>query len=544
LRILGIGGIHHDSNAALIEDGKVIAIREEERFTRVKKQAGYPKFAIESCLRESNIILSDVDAIAVGSFSFNQGQFAGELQNLLGAELKVPDIAEKLVYVPHYFAHIASAAFLSPYQKCAVLLVEGGGDYLATALALVNESDIEVCKVFRLRSSLGYLWLMVCDYLGYRPNYDEGKVMALASYGEPKYLDTFLKIAPVEENGDFEIAIYDSNPLGNLRAIELFRQLGIPPRERKFEDYPTKQHCDLAASIQAYTEMVAVRLVNQLYDFEKRYGRDCEGLCVVGGVGLNSSMNGTILTSGPYKNAFLLPMMGDNGTGVGAALFAYHYIFGHKRATPVRFSPYTGESYSEKQVDQAISRSNIPSVVPHDLLDQVARLLAEGRILGWFQGRSECGPRALGNRSILADPRRPDIKDRLNARVKHREMYRPYAPSVLAEKAGEFFDLHGEAPFMVQVVNVLEDKKRLVPAITHVDGTARVQTVRREDNPVFYDLIVAFERITKVPLVLNTSFNVAGEPIVETPEDALKCFQSTDLDALILGKRLVRKSGV
>lgn len=448
------------------------------------------------------------------------------------------DVIKKMVHVPHYFAHIASAAFLSPFQRCAVLLVEGGGDYLATALALVTGTDVELCKVFRLRSSLGYLWMIVCDYFGYRPNYDEGKVMALASYGEPKYLDVFERISPVDDEGNFNIVTYEQP-----RIFELFSRFGIPRRERKFEDYPAKPYCDLAASLQAYTEIVGIRLVNQLYMFDRRYGRGCEGLCVIGGVGLNSVMNGAILASGPYRKSFLLPMMGDDGTAVGAALFAYHCIFGRSRADALtRFSPYTGELYMQKRIHQAISRSGITYEVPRDLLNEVAKLLSKGKIVGWFQGRSECGPRALGNRSILADPRRPDMKEELNRKVKRREMYRPYAPSVIFERAGEFFDLNDEAPFMLRVVKVLDEKKELIPAVTHVDGTARVQTVRREDNPIFYDLIASFERLSGIPLVLNTSFNVAGELIVETPEDALKCFQTTEMDVLVLGRQMIRKS--
>jgi len=538
-RILGIGGVHHDANAALIEDGKVIAIREEERFTRVKKQSGYPARAIASCLRERQLDLRDIDVIAVGSFSFSPGNFAGDLLHIMNnsKELEISKIRKKMIFVPHYFAHIASAAFLSPFTRSSVFFVEGGGDYLATVLAIVNETDIELCKVFRLRSSLGYLWLLICEYLGYRPNFDEGKVMALASYGEPKYLHLFQKISPVDNEGNFEIVVYDKNEI-----FRLFNEAGLSQRRKEFEDYPAKPYCDLAASLQKYTELVAIRLVRQLYQFDQRYGRRSEGLCITGGVGLNSVMNGMILSEGPYKKSFMLPMMGDNGTGVGAALFVYHCVLGRERLSPlVRFSPYSGELYNENKINEAILPNNVSYTMPKNLLDRITELISEGKIVGWFQGRSECGPRALGNRSILADSRAPDMKERLNVKVKHREMYRPFAPSVIVEKAQDFFEMDGEVPFMLRVVRVLEEKRKLIPAVTHFDGTARIQTVRREDNPVFYDLIVSFEKITGIPILLNTSFNVAGEPIVETPEDALKCFKATDIDVLVLGTKMIQK---
>ena len=561
MNILGIGGYSHDSAAALVCDGRLVAAVAEERLTRVKHQGGVPRRAVQYCLEAAGITLDDVDHI--GCYMrpllrlarripyrlrhaplhpvYSGGYIAYEtVHNALYAYgmSRLRGKKTRLHFMEHHPAHAASAFLVSPFDEAALLCTDYVGEFAATWTGHGSGTQIRRIRARNYPHSLGVFYSGMTDYLGFLRASDEYKVMGLASYGEPGYLDEFRKIIRARPDGwyDVDLSWMQCHVAPGSRcgyfSQKFLRRFG-PPRKK---GEPIEQrHMDLAASAQRLLEDAVLNLANRLH-------RDTglNRLCMAGGVALNCSMNGRLLRESPFDEIFVQPAAGDDGIAIGAAFQLHHRLTGRDREFQMQ-DARLGPEFSDTQIRQFLDSAKIPYQVHENIEEQAAGLIASGSIVGWFQGRVEFGPRALGARSILADPTRPDMKDLLNKYVKHREDFRPFAPSCLAERTPEYFEGCSNSPFMLFVHRVVPSKRAAVPAITHVDGTARVQTVSRNVDPKFYRLIEAFERLRGVPMVLNTSFNVMGEPIVCTPADAVRCFYSTGMDALVIGNCVVLK---
>jgi len=572
--VLGINAYHGGASACLIKDGQLIAAAEEERFKRVKYWAGFPVEAIRYCLAEAGITAYDLDHISISrnpsanlhkkllfalskrpSFSLIRDRLANaarlrDPRKALVEALNLDPSALKAEFhnVEHHRAHMASAFFVSPFQEAAILSVDGMGDFVSTMWGVGRGNRIEVLGEINYPHSLGWLYTAVSQWLGFPRYGDEGKVMGLTAYGEPIYMDQFRKIVRLNRDGTFELNMDyfaldaegatmtwdDGAPVvGTLYSQKLVDLFG-PPRQPRTE--LTKHHQNVAASLQAMLEEAEFNLVHML---QRVTGQ--KALCMAGGVALNSVFNGKILPTTGFEDLYIHPAARDAGTAVGVAYYIYHQIVGQPRCFVMNHA-YTGPRFPNGTIKQILKQYNLV-YTPYDneeICHVAARLVAEGNVLGWFQGRMEWGPRALGNRSIIGDPRREDMKDILNARVKHREQFRPFAPSVLLEVVGDYFDQTYPDPFMIKVYNVLPEKRAKIPAVTHVDGTGRLQTVDRDTNPLYWRLIKEFENLTGVPVVLNTSFN-ENEPIVCKPEEAIECFLRTKMDALVIGNYLAKK---
>jgi carbamoyltransferase len=576
--ILGINAYHGNSSAAIIADGRLIAAVEEERFNRVKYAAGFPSAAIRYCLDAAGITLREVDHIAIPrnpwarlgtklfyalkmpSFALERakvmGQFVGIPEALAKAFDVSPDeIRAKYHRVEHHQAHLASAFFVSPFEQAALLSADGLGDFASTMWGTGQGNRMHIDGAIAFPHSLGMYYTAVSQYLGFRKFGDEYKVMGLAAYGEPAYLDEFRHIVRTNGGVGFRLGLdyfkhhrtgpemswrdADKTPeLGAMFSDHMAERLG-PARDPAAP--VEKTHRDGAATLQARLEEVLFEMLRALHG---RTGQ--KAVCLAGGVAFNCVANGKIFDKTPFEQIFVQPAAGDAGLAIGAAYFVHHQILGLPRSF-VMEDAYWGPGYSQEQMRAAVLASRLQSegleileLPEKEIAKEAAKEIADGRILGWFQGRAEWGPRALGNRSIVADPRRPDMKDILNARIKHREMFRPFAPSVLAESTGEFFEKSYPSPFMTQAYSVRPEKREVIPAPTHVDGTGRLQTVTYQVNPRYWGLIREFANLTGVPVVLNTSFN-DNEPIVCRPEEAIECFRRTKMDVLILGDMLVRK---
>ncbi len=566
--ILGFDCYGHDSAAALLCDGEIVAMAEEERFSREKHTMVFPAHAVRYCLDEAGITIDDVDHIAyywdtrlhvldqlwhivrylprslklvssrLGQNFLPMVQLRRTLREELG--LSAHAKAQRIHQIEHHAAHAASAFLLSPFEEAAILSIDAVGEWTTTWYGVGKGNTFTKLDEIGFPHSVGMLYGSVTEYLGFRFSSGEGKVMGLASYGDPEVcLPDFRNIVHLEPNGRFslDLSYFDYHLYGRDRWYsDKFVRVFGPPRRRG--ESIEKRHEDIAAGLQRITEEVGLHMAQHLHAItRKRY------LCIAGGVGLNSVMNGKLLEHGPFDDVFIQPAASDAGTALGAALVVHSQVLGMTRPSPMPHA-FWGPGFGDDEIATALARYG--SRLAYRLVDDPARLgaesVAEGKILGWFQGRMEFGPRALGNRSILADARRPDTKDVLNARVKHRESFRPFAPSVLEERTGEYFTMDHASPYMILVYDVRPEKRSIVPAITHVDGTGRVQTVNRETNPLYWQLIKEFEEITGVGLILNTSFNVMGEPIVCRPEEAIECFLSTGIDRLIIGNYAVEKT--
>ena len=570
--ILGLNAYHGDAAAALVLDGELVCAAEEERFNRVKHCAGFPSRAAAWCLSEAGLTATELDHVAIGRDPrANLGHkvlrtllhgasprylkarlenaarvrdVRGELSEALGAE-----VGAELHHVEHHRAHAASAFFVSPFEEAAILSVDGFGDFASTMLAEGRGSSVRVLERVLFPHSLGLAYTAVTQWLGFPGYGDEGKTMGLAPYGTPRFLDALRRL--VRPAGDtFELGLdyfrhdkegvdmtWDGGTpeLGPLFSERLEQALG-PARA---PDEPlTARHEDVAASLQAVLEEVYLHLLRALWE-RTRIPR----VCLAGGVALNAVANGRIRLETPFEDVFVQPAAGDSGTAVGAAFHVWHQELGRPRSFVLEHA-YWGPAYAEDEAARALAGAGLRAdrLDDEELFAHVAERIAAGDVVGWFQGRMELGPRALGNRSIVADPRRHDIKDVLNARIKHREPFRPFAPSILAARTGEWYEQDYPSPFMVLVYRTRLDKRELIPGVNHVDDTGRLQTVTREANPRFYRLIEEFERRTGVPIVLNTSFN-ENEPIVLSPEDAIETFRKTRIDLLVLGNLVVRRSG-
>ncbi len=578
--ILGINAFHGDSSACLLIDGKLIAAAEEERFRRIKHWAGFPSESIAWCLRDSGLSLSDVDHIAV-----NQDSSANIGKKVAYTLLKRPDLSlvldrirnkreragidvhlanafpneafrGKFHAVEHHVAHLSSAFHVSPYDEAVVVSVDGFGDFASAAWGYGKGANIEVDERVYFPHSLGIFYQALTQYLGF-PNYgDEYKVMGLAPYGSAQFIAAMREIVKLHENGEFRLDLqyfrhasekvqYEwengSPSVGSLFTPALEALLG-PARK---PDEPLEQkHKDIARSIQAMYEEAFFHLLNALH---KKHGGD--SVCVAGGCGMNSVANGKITLKTPFKRVYVQSAAGDAGGAIGAA-YSVHHAQGGKRSKPMHHA-YLGPGFDAKEIDALlteraddITAAGCKVQLVNDegeLCRRTAAAIAEGLVIGWFQGRMEWGPRALGNRSILGDPRRADMKDILNLKIKRRESFRPFAPSVLREAVPEWFELDGDVPFMMQVFPIREAKRALIPAVTHVDGSGRLQTVEQGANARYYRLISEFNALTNVPMVLNTSFN-ENEPVVCKPVEALDCFLRTKMDVLVLGDVFIRRA--
>ncbi len=579
--ILGINAYHANASAAIIVDGQLLAAVEEERFNRVKYAAGLPVQAIRYCLAEAGATLAQVDHIAIPRnpwarigtklrYALRMPRFAIErarvmarfsgIKEELAAAFEIDPRAIRGAFhrIEHHVAHLASAYFVSPFDRAAVLSVDGLGDFASAMWADGDGATLSPQGATTFPHSLGMYYTALTQYLGFWKFGDEYKVMGLAAYGAPQFLEAFRKIVRADAgmklrlNLDYfthqqqgpEMTWRDAGTtpvLGRLFSEQLEKLLG--PARRA--DEPLEQrHRDLAASMQARLEEVLLEHVVELESRTKQ-----KSLCLAGGVAFNCVANGKMLERTPFERIYVQPAAGDAGLSVGAAFAVEHTILGRPRTFVMDHAGW-GPGFSQTQIRRAIGERvagndgiEIQELDEDALVDAAARELADGKILGWFQGRAEWGPRALGNRSILADPRRAEMKDVLNQRIKHREMFRPFAPSILEEATGEYFERTHPSPFMTFAYSVRPEKRAAIPAPTHVDGTARLQTVSRRTNPLYWKLIRAFGDRTGVPVVVNTSFN-DNEPIVCRPEEALDCFLRTRMDVLVMGNFVLRKSAV
>ena len=559
-------GINHSNDAAacIVSDGAILGGAQEERFSRIKHDSSFPSRAVDFCLKRAGAKLEDVDAVGffwnpgIHAQTFNRrmsGQFRHHLEYLYNVpnhllrawpEDRVAGLEQtirmksgrKLTihYVTHHLAHAASALFGSPFEEAALLTVDGYGERASTHIAKGRGLEIETLHTIEFPHSVGSLYAAFTEYLGFKANSDEGKVMGLGAYGQPRYADAVREmIWPTDDGYRMDLGYFAYFHESPRRVSDrLIARLG-PPRVP--ESALDQRHYDLAASLQLVTEEILLHLVALT---KKMTGM--RNLAMAGGVALNCVANGRMVNESGFERYFFQPAASDAGTSLGAALWVTHGIHRLPRKM-VEAVDTLGVEFTDAEIKRELDKAALDYVELQDAPAVAARLVSEGHIIGWFQGRAEFGPRALGNRSIVADPRKAEMKDILNKRVKFREPFRPFAPSVLAERTGELFTPGKESPFMLRAYRTRDDKRDVVPAITHEDGTARVQTVTRTANPLYHRLIEEFGKITGVPCVLNTSFNIRGEPIVNTVADALKCFFTTDMDALFLGPyALARKA--
>ncbi|MCU7845667.1 MAG: carbamoyltransferase [Candidatus Thiodiazotropha sp. (ex Monitilora ramsayi)] len=559
--ILGINYFFHDSSACLIKDGELLVALEEERFTRKKHSIQFPKNAIEQCLKYAKIDSKEIDHIAVSiqpskhwmkkliycmSLGRKMGPFLSH--ELKGTIFKQRDFNKWLKaffsgkhkpevhFVEHHLSHVIGTYYLSPYEDAALLSLDGSGEWSTLFVGQVKSGKIERFSETMFPHSLGSFYEAATEFCGFKPNYDEGKTMGLAPFGNPdRFYDEVSRIVTVSEDAsvNIDMSYFTYQNWSHRRCSDKFYEVFGTPRgkDKPFLDH----HHDVAAAFQRVLEDKVLEICRIL---ERR--TDAEYIVLAGGVSLNSVMNGRILRETRFKDVYVMPAAGDNGTSIGAGYYVYHEILGNKQ----RFfhsNPYVGNAYSKDEVRNILEECKLPYQESKDVCKETAEILRGGNIIGWFQGRMEIGPRALGNRSILADPTLDTMKDKINAEVKHREAYRPFAPSATVECKGDFFDIDVEAPFMLKVCDVKQDKKDVLPAITHVDGSARLQTVRQETNPRYHQLLSEFGKLSGVPVLLNTSFNIMGEPIVESPLHAIRCFFSTGLDVLIIDDFIIRK---
>jgi carbamoyltransferase len=578
MNILGINAYHGNASAAIVCEGRLVAAVEEERFNRVKYAAGFPAQAIRYCLQEAGLELKDIDHVAVPRnpyarlgtklfYAMRMPSFARERVKVLAKFTGIPEalaqafdtgpakIAAKFHRIEHHQAHLASAFFVSPFERAALLSADGLGDFASTMWGSGSGSHMKIDGAIAFPHSLGIFYSAVTQYLGFLKFGDEYKVMGLAAYGEAEQTEAFRDIVRTNGNGfrlgldyfthhrsgpEMSWAEADKTPTqGKMFSEGMERRLG-PKRN---PDEPLEQrHRNLAFALQARLEEVYLGMLKQLGE---RTG--LKAVCLAGGVAFNCVANGKIFDATGFEQVYVHPAAGDAGLAVGAAYYVWHQILGKPRNF-VMDHAYWGPGYTRDKVRSAVDASGlaqngwrVEELAEDPLMQRTAAIVADGKILGWFQGRAEWGPRALGNRSIVADPRRPEMKEILNQRIKHREIFRPFAPSILAESAGEWFEKSHPSPFMTLAYSVRPEKLAKIPAPTHVDGTGRLQTVTREANPRYWSLIKAFEQLSGVPVVLNTSFN-DNEPIVCRPEEALDCFQRTQMDALVLGDFLITRS--
>lgn len=591
--VLGISAYYHDSAAALVKDGVVVAAAQEERFTRTKHDASFPVNAVKWCLEGAGVSPQDVDHIAFydkpflkferlletylafaprGFNSFRKAIpiWIGEKlfqKNLLIKELKAIDEsmgdAKKLLFTEHHFSHAASAFYPSPFAEAAVLTMDGVGEWATTSTGIGRGNQLSIEKEIHFPHSLGLLYSAFTYYTGFKVNSGEYKLMGLAPYGEPKYAQLILdQLIDLKADGSFRLDLDYFDYCTGLTMTNVRFDTLFGGRARQPEELLTQRHMDLAASIQAVTEEVVLRLTRALAAETKM-----KNLCLAGGVALNCVANGVVLRDGRFEKLWIQPAAGDAGGALGAALATCHHQFGMPRAPlegrdGMRGS-YLGPAFLQSDIEKRLTAvgAKFTVLTDEDLVDTIAKALVDGKAVGWFQGRMEFGPRALGARSILGDPRSPEMQKTLNLKVKYRESFRPFAPSVLRDDMISWFEMDSDSPYMLLVAPVKKSRQRImskaeqnlfgidklnvprseIPAVTHVDYSARIQSVHNETNPRYYALISRFKALTACPVLVNTSFNVRGEPIVCTPEDAFRCFMGSEIDILAIENCLLQK---
>jgi carbamoyltransferase len=585
--ILGISAFYHDSAACLLHEGRIVAAAQEERFTRLKHDHNLPEHAIDYVLREAGITIDDVKLVTFFEKPFLKFErllrtylnlaplgwpsFLAAMPLWMKQKLVIPKVIARdleyggpQIFPEHHESHAASAFFPSPFESAAIITFDGVGEWTTMSWGVGRGNKIKIKADIRFPHSLGLLYSAFTYYLGFRVNSGEYKVMGLAPYGEPRFVETIKEhLIDIKDDGSFKLNMKYFTFMHGLRMTgrRFDKLFGLPRRTPESE--LEQVHMDLARSVQAVTEEVMLKTA---FHVQRQTGE--KNLCLAGGVSLNCVGNGRVLREGPFENLWIQPASGDAGGALGAALFAWYQYLDRPRQVradgrDTQFGSFLGPEYDDAAIGEFVAKHNLPhhKLEPDQAPIRGAELIAAGKVLGWFQGRLEFGPRALGARSILGDPRDPEMQRTMNLKIKYRESFRPFAPTVTAEAAGDWFDLKGESPYMLLVTQVAENKQKpvsgadaekrglaklhvdrsLVPAITHVDGSARVQTVDAEVNPRYHRLVSEFGRLTGVPVVINTSFNVRGEPIVTTPEDAYRCFMRTEMDALMLGSYLLLK---
>ena len=573
--ILGINAYHADASAAIFVDGQLVAAIEEERFKRIKHWAGFPQLAIEFCLKEAGISYEQVDHFAIGrdpkakffkkllylaanpkgSFSVVKDRLRNsrkvssldiELANISGLR---PDVFKgKIAQVEHHRSHLASAFFASPFDEAALLSIDGSGDFTTTMIGMGKDNNIKVLDSVDFPHSIGIFYTAFTQLLGF-PHYgDEYKVMGMAPYGQPKYVDKLSDVVHLTKDGLFKLNLkyfrsgtqgvisYGDDNIPKVESMysdEMVKQFGGP---RKKDEELTQYHKDLAASVQRITEKVIFHILDNL---QKKTG--LTNVCIAGGVAQNSVANGKILSNTSFKNVYIPSAGHDAGISIGAALYVQHQLLKYSRQPAIR-TAYTGSRFSNSEIKKTLTEKNISFAELEDsvLFEKITNCLVNGGVVGWFNGRAEFGPRALGARSILADPRRNDAKEILNLKIKRRESFRPFAPSILKEYVSEYFELNDDVPFMEKVFLIKKEKRSEIPAVTHVDGTGRLQSVDKQISPRYYALIETFRKKTGIPILLNTSFN-ENEPIVNSPTEALECYLRTNMDMLVLENIVVER---
>ncbi|HKD68836.1 MAG TPA: carbamoyltransferase [Candidatus Binataceae bacterium] len=589
--ILGVSCYFHDAAAALLRDGQLIAAAEEERFSRKKHDYGFPENAIDFCLRSAGVKPEDLDYLVFFEKPFLKFErllltsmqtfprslrvfreamltWLGDkiwIRHLIQSKLGVP--GEKILFSEHHLSHAASSFLCSPFDEAAILTIDGVGEWTTASLGVGKGTNVRLLKEIRFPHSLGLLYSAFTAFLGFEVNEGEYKVMGMAPFGKPNYVDQVRKLIRLHNDGSFELDMdyfsfhHSTEQTYNKKFVNLFGTPRAPESHfftqssgypSYFGDKPSnyaalcqenQHYADIAASIQVVIEEAVLNLARAA-----QAETGCKNLCMAGGVALNSVANGRVLRETPFEGLYIQPAAGDAGAALGAALFGYHTVLGQPRSFVMEHA-YWGEEHNAEATRAFLDDNGIPyehCANQEELIGRCVESLAQGKVLGWEQGRFEWGPRALGNRSIIADPRRNEMKEIVNVKIKFREPFRPFAPSVLAERAHEYFEIgagDGKYPsrFMLNVAPVRSDKREVVPATTHVDGTGRLQTVAREANPRYYSLIESFGQLTGVPVLLNTSFNLRGEPIVNTPAEAYSTFARSGIDMLVLGDYLVRK---
>lgn len=565
MNILGISALYHDSAACLIKDGEVVAAAQQERFTRKKHDQSFPKEAIEYVLREGKISAKDIDYVAfyekpylkferllyqfIETFPRGIGAFTDSLPSWLTEKLTVPNaiadmgITAKTHYLEHHLSHAAGSYFASPFKESAILTMDGVGEWATTTMGRGKDNSLELFREIRFPHSIGLLYSAITAYLGFSVNNSEYKVMGLAPYGKNVYKKEFDELIQIHPDNSFSLNMkyFAYHYAKHMNTKEMETLFGQPPREK--EGPVTEFHQNVAASLQAKTEEVIFALLHELHRETKS-----KNVCLSGGVALNSVANGKILSHTPFENIFIQPASGDAGSAMGAALYVNNVIQKNTKRYHLK-SAFLGPHYSNAEVKKVLDEKNVKySTFKNDeeLVKETAKLIWENNVIGWFQGRMEWGPRALGSRSILSNATNPEMQDILNLRVKHREKFRPFAPVIPAEDVPDWFDADEPVPepadYMLMVYPVKKEKRKKIPAVTHVDGTGRLQTIREHQHPRYYNLIRAFEKHSKVPILINTSFNIRGEPIVCTPADAYRCMMGTGIDYLVVENFLIKRS--
>ena len=568
--ILGISCYYHDASAALLKDGVIVAAAEEERFTRKKHDMSFPVNAIVFCLRHENISIKDISYIGfyekpflkfervlsqhLETFPLSFKTFLASMPSWLNEKLRVPRIIKKklkytggVFFIEHHLAHAASAFLVSPFQKAAIVTIDGVGEWATTTYGVGDGNEIRLLKEIRFPHSLGLLYSTITAYLGFTVNNSEYKVMGLSPYGsmdkeKNPYYDKLKLVINIKEDGSyrFDMSYFVYHYTDRMPSKKLCKLLGGPVRKRDTEI--TQRHKDIAAALQMIYEEVLFKILNHVH---RETG--CESVVFAGGCGLNSVANGKILKHTLFKRIWIQPNCSDGGTSIGTASYIYHTILNNKRNFTLK-DAYLGPWFSNKEIRDFLNKNNIQYSQFRDegeLIKTTARLIYENNVIGWFQGRMEWGPRALGARSILSNPCNPKMKEILNLKVKHRERFRPFAPVVCEDDAIKYFDCDVPIPeptdFMLMVYPIKREWRHRIPAVTHLDGSGRLQTIRRHQNSLYYDLIKEFGNLSGVPILINTSFNIRGEPIVCTPYDAYKCMMGTGIDYLVIEDLFIKR---